>query len=291
MSDKQFVQKKVRDLMAWFKTKDQSFVEDHLRNLVSNKAKKQYQEISQLIISEFELMLATAESKYQFYVSFLHVIYDQDLFDSKVQSIVEYSQINDAKINQSTSEVSGVSEVSIVCSEHEVPMEKFQANEMPIQTPIGVQSVQFEGEQLSLQLEQPSDVSKDYSTEKLLNGTCSTVLLEPVSMVLKAMPLVHTAATISAPISVSVDEKIKEDGMSYVVKMFPNVVLWMVVWCFGRHADTFRGGGSNLKCHHAALINFSCTKMNPSVTVNHLQEQCSVSGFKAQEINEIRGSV
>ena len=76
MSDKQFVQKKVRDLMAWFKTKDQSFVEDHLRNLVSNKAKKQYQEISQLIISEFELMLATAESKYQFYVSFLHITYD-----------------------------------------------------------------------------------------------------------------------------------------------------------------------------------------------------------------------
>ena len=103
--------------MAWYRTKDQSFVEDHLHNLVSNKVKKQYQEISQLIISEFELMLATAESKYQFYVSFLHVIYDQDLFDSKVQSIVEYAQINDAKINQSTCEVSGVSEVSIVCSE------------------------------------------------------------------------------------------------------------------------------------------------------------------------------
>ena len=272
MSDKQFVQKKVRDLMAWFKTKDQSFVEDHLRNLVSNKAKKQYQEISQLIISEFELMLATADSKYQFYVSFLHVIYDQDLFDSKVQSIVEYSQINDAKINQSTCEVSGVSEVSIVCSEHEVPME----DELPIQTPIVVQSVQFEGEQLSVELEQPSDVSKDYSTEKLLNGACSTVLLEPVSMVLNIMPFVHTAAINSAHISVSADEKIKVDGMSNVITMFPNVVLWTVVWCFGRHADTFRGGGSNLKCHHAALINFSGTKMNPSVTVHHLQEQCSV---------------
>ena len=260
--------------MAWFKTKDQSFVEDHLRNLVSNKAKKQYQEISQLIISEFELMLATAESKYQFYVSFLHVLHDQDLFDSKVQSIVEYSQINDAKINQSTCEVSGVSEVSIVCSEHEVPME----DELPIQTPIVVQSVQFEGEQWSLELEQPSVVSKNYSSESLLNGTCSTVLLKPVSMVFNTETLVvHTATINSARISVSLDEKIKEDSMSnVVVTMFPNVVLWMVVWCFGRHADTFRGGGSNKKCHHAAVINFSSTKVNSSVTVHHLQEHCSV---------------
>ena len=97
-------------------------------------------------------MLATAESKYQCYVTFLHVIYDQDLFDSKVQSIVEYAQINDAQIDETTCEVSGVSEVSIVCSEHEVPMEKFQENEMPIQTPIVVQSIQFEGEQLSSHL-------------------------------------------------------------------------------------------------------------------------------------------
>ena len=36
--------------MAWFRTKDHPFVEDHLPNLVSNKVKKQYQEISQLII-------------------------------------------------------------------------------------------------------------------------------------------------------------------------------------------------------------------------------------------------
>ena len=51
----------------------------------------------------------------------------------------------------------------IVCSEHEVPME----DKLPIQTPIVVQSVQFEGEQLSLELEQPSDVSKDNSSDKL----------------------------------------------------------------------------------------------------------------------------
>ena len=73
------------------------------------------------------------------------MIQRQDLFDSKVQSIVEYAQINDAKINQSTCEVSGVSEVSIVCSEqweHEEPME----DELSIHTPIVVQSVQFEVE-------------------------------------------------------------------------------------------------------------------------------------------------
>ena len=190
--------------MTWFKTKDQSIVEDHLSNLVSNKVIKQYQEISQLNILEFELMLATAESKYQCYVTFLHVIYDQGLSNSKVQSIIEYAQINDPQINKTTCEVSGVSEVSIVCSEHEVPME----NKLPIQTPIVVQSVPFEGEQLSLELEQPSDVSKDYSLENL-NGTCSTVLLEPVSIVLNIMPLVHTAAINSAHISVSANEKFK----------------------------------------------------------------------------------
>ena len=93
-------------------------------------------------------MLETSESKYQCYVSFLHVIYDQDLFHCKVQSMVEYAQINDAQINETTREVSGVSEVLIVCSKHEVPME----DKLPIQTPIVVQSVLFEGEQLSSHL-------------------------------------------------------------------------------------------------------------------------------------------
>ena len=73
--------------------------------------------------------------------------------------------------------------------------------------------------------------------------------------------------------------------------MFPIVVLWMAVWCFGRHADMFRGRGSNQKCHNAALINSSSTKVNPSVTLHNLQDQCSIKDFKAQEINEIRGSV
>ena len=96
-------------------------------------------------------------------------------------------------------------------------------------------------------------------------------------MVLNVMPFVHSAAVNSAHISISADERIKTDGISkVVVTMFLNLVPWTVVWCFGRHADTFRGGGSNQKCHHAALINFSSFKVNPSVTVHHLQEQCSV---------------
>ena len=45
----------------------------------------------------------------------------------------------------------GVSEASIVCSE-QVHME----DKLPIQIHIVVQSVQFEGEQWSLELEQPS---------------------------------------------------------------------------------------------------------------------------------------
>ena len=76
-----------------------------------------------------------------------------------------------------------------------------------------------------------------------------------------------------------------------VVVMFPNTVLWTVVWCFGRPADMFRGSGSNQNCHYDAVISFSSTKVNPRVTVHHLQEQCSVKGYKAQEINEIRESV
>ena len=218
------------------------------------------------------------------------MIQRQDLFDSKVQSIVEYAQINDAKINQSTCEVSGVSEVSIVCSEHEVPME----DQLPIQNPMVVQSVQFEGSNSLWNGSSLLMFQSIYSSEKLLNGTCSTVLLEPVSMVLNVMPFLHTAAINSAHISISADKRIKADGISnVVVTMFPNVVLQTVVWCFGRHAHKLRGGGSlaNKKCHHASVINFRSSKVNPSVTVHHLQEQCSVSGFKAQEINEIRGSV
>ena len=38
------------------------------------------------------------ESKHQFsqaFVSFLHVRYDQEIFDSKVQAIIGYTKIND----------------------------------------------------------------------------------------------------------------------------------------------------------------------------------------------------
>ena len=63
-------------------------------------------------------------------------------------------------LNQTTFEGSGVSEVTIVYLEHKVHME----DELPIQTPIVVQSVQFEGWHLSLELEQSSGVSKEYSS-------------------------------------------------------------------------------------------------------------------------------
>ena len=96
---------------------------------------------------------------------------------------------------------------------------------------------------MSLDMEQPSGVSMEYSSEKLLNGNCSTVLLKPVSTVFNPEALVHTAIN-STYISVSADERIKEDSMSnVVVTMFsncPNIVLWTFVWCFGRHADTLR---------------------------------------------------
>ena len=47
----------------------------------------------------------------------VNVMYDQELFEVKL--IVEYAQINDSdtKINQTTCEVSGFSEISFVCSE------------------------------------------------------------------------------------------------------------------------------------------------------------------------------
>ena len=89
--------------------------------------------------------------KISVYVSFLRVTYDQELIDSKVQSIIGNVQINDAKINETTCEVSGVSEDSIVCSECKVPMED--------KSPIVVQPVPFQGEHSSVEFEQPSGVS------------------------------------------------------------------------------------------------------------------------------------
>ena len=85
-------------------------------------------------------------------------------------------------------------------------------------------------------------------------------------MVLNAESLVHTATVNSSPISISVNTRIKEDEISDVVVMkFPNIVLWMVVWCFGRDTDMFRGCGSKQNCHHAVVINFSSTKVNLTV--------------------------
>ena len=44
-------------------------------------------------------------------------------------------------------------------------------DELPIQTPIVVQSVQFEGEQWSLELELPSGVSKNTALRVFLSGS------------------------------------------------------------------------------------------------------------------------
>ena len=59
----QLVLLNVQDLMAW--TKDQHFIEDYLKNSVSNKAKEHYQKYCQLIISGYasELMPAIVELK------------------------------------------------------------------------------------------------------------------------------------------------------------------------------------------------------------------------------------
>ena len=104
------------------------------------------------------------------------------------------------------------------------------------------------------------------SSESLVGGSYSTVLLNPVSMVLNVMPFMHSA-TINSDDQRVPHEGTKADGKSnVVVMMFRNVVLWTVFWCFGRHADTFRGGGTKKKCHPAAVINLSSTKANPSVT-------------------------
>ena len=93
------------------------------------------------------------------YVIFMHIISDQELFDSKVQSIVGNVQISYAKINEFTCEVSWVSEVSIVCSEHKISTDD--------KLPIVVQIAQFQGEQSSVELEQPSGFPKNYSQEIL----------------------------------------------------------------------------------------------------------------------------
>ena len=90
---------------------------------------------------------------------------------------------------------------------------------------------------------------KEYSFESLfkwfLTTSCSTALMKPVSMVLNVMKFMHSATIIKAHISISADERSKPDGISNVtVVTFPNIVLWMVVWCFTRDADTFRGSGS-----------------------------------------------
>ena len=62
-------------------------------------------------------------------------------------------------------------------------------------------------------------------------------------MVFNAEAEVHTAMINSTHISVSADKRIKADLISNViVMMFPNIVLWMVVWSLGSHADLTLAG-------------------------------------------------
>ena len=90
-------------------------------------------------------------------------------------------------------------------------------------------------------------------------------------MVLNTETLVHIFTINRAHISISADKRIKKDEISNaVVVMFPNIVLWMIVWCFGRDSDTFRGIKSVQECYHAAVIKLSSTKLTQKVTVHHL---------------------
>ena len=103
-----------------------------------------------------------------------------------------------------------------------------------------MQPIQFHREQSSVELEQPSGVSKNYSSERILSGTCSTVLFRPASVLLNAKSLVQTAKINSTQISsyISADEGSRQKESLWisnvVVAMFANIVLWMVVWCFDR---------------------------------------------------------
>ena len=67
-----------------------------------------------------------------------------------------------------------------------------------------MQPIQFHREQSSVELDQPSGVSKNYSSERILSGTCSTVLLRPASVLLNAKSLVQTATINSTQISSSI---------------------------------------------------------------------------------------
>ena len=82
-----------------------------------------------------------------------------------------------------------------------------------------------------------------------LSGSCSTVLLVESAEASfngnECHALVHSAIINSTHISILSYKRTKADCLSNVLVMkFPNIVLWIVVWCFGRDADIFRGSES-----------------------------------------------
>ena len=96
---------------------------------------------------------------------------------------------------------------AVHCSEHEGPMEDM--------LPIVMQPVQFQWEQSSVELEPSPGVSKNYSSETYL-FKCS------------------------AEASFNGDEC--EDCGAHCNNQRCSYFYFMVVWCFGRDTDMFRGG-------------------------------------------------
>ena len=130
----------------------------------------------------------------------------------------------------------------------------------------------------------------DYS-KSLLIGACSTVLQKPVIMVFNAESHVHTPTINSFHISTSAAERIKTDRISsVVVVMFPNIVPWMVVWCFGSNTAMFRGSGSLQKCQHEvsrAEVSQRLTSSSKAILKLNFQ----LSRLKRSMRSEIRRSV
>ena len=135
------------------------------------------------------------------------------LFDSKLQSIVKNVQINDAKINYSTCEFSGVW--------------KFQ---------LYVQSMRYGQVPMALDDNWSSPLvfqtSKNYSSAGLLSGSCSIWSSFNCPVVLNVETLVHTTTINSTHIYISVDERIKANriNVSQHCSLDGYVVLWQRRW-------------------------------------------------------------
>ena len=88
----------------------------------------------------------------------------------------------------------------------------------------------FEGEQLSLDLQQPSCVSTNYSLESLLSGSCPSVLLKPISMVSNAKTLVHTVISVSLVITIFLFDLMKRPRQTVVWWMRVDIPMPLSSW-------------------------------------------------------------